>query len=278
MTIEEAIKRAEETAIGEDELCKRYDRASGYSRNHDETIRTTDAKRCEKIAQEHRQLAEWLKDYKRLLESSSESPNKSEIPTGSTTNNLALIHTEGLDEEIRCTMCTNSMKSDRGCDGSCVVNNAMYKNVMDAIEKRIQPTTKNDLGVDYISRQDVLSEIIRFSTEEGSSVECQQLYCDVNNMPSATPIRPKGHWKTDRQGDMQCSRCGHQRPYFIDYTSEGCKVRGKLTPFIEKINKMKSEIADSLEFWDYSPNNNPLARDMLETITNFWGDVREVEE
>lgn len=44
-------------------------------------------------------------------------------------------------------------------------------------------------------------------------------------------------------------------------------------PFIDKINKMKSEIADSLEFWDYSPNNNPLARDMLETITNFWGEV-----
>ena len=47
---------------------------------------------------------------------------------------------------------------------------------------------------------------------------------------------------------------------------------------IDKINKMKSEIADSLEFWDYSPNNNPLARDMLETITNFWGDIREVEK
>ena len=54
-------------------------------------------------------------------------------------------------------------------------------------------TTKNDLGVDCISRQDVLSEIIRFSTEEGSSVECQQLYCDINNMPSVTPIKPKGH-------------------------------------------------------------------------------------
>ena len=49
-------------------------------------------------------------------------------------------------------------------------------------------------------------------------------------------------------------------------------------PILEKINKMKSEIADSLEFWDYSPNNNPLARDMLETLTNFWGDMREVEE
>lgn len=49
-------------------------------------------------------------------------------------------------------------------------------------------------------------------------------------------------------------------------------------PVLEKINKMKLEIADSLEFWDYSPNNNPLARDMLETLTNFWGDIREVEE
>ena len=57
-----------------------------------------------------------------------------------TKNDLVLIHTEGLDEEIRCTMCTNHMKSDRGCDGSCVVNKDMYKAVIDAIEKRIQPS------------------------------------------------------------------------------------------------------------------------------------------
>lgn len=49
-------------------------------------------------------------------------------------------------------------------------------------------------------------------------------------------------------------------------------------PILDKINKMKSEIADSLEFWNYSPNNNPLARDILETITNFWGDIREDEK
>lgn len=55
-----------------------------------------------------------------------------------TKNELSLIHTEGLDEEIRCTMCTNYMKSDRGCDGNCVVNKDMYKAVMDAIEKRIK--------------------------------------------------------------------------------------------------------------------------------------------
>lgn len=49
-------------------------------------------------------------------------------------------------------------------------------------------------------------------------------------------------------------------------------------PILGKIQKMKSEIADSLEFWDYSPNNNPLARDMLETLTNFWGDVKAESE
>lgn len=75
----------------------------------------------------------WNAEYK--------EPNKSEIPTGSTTkNDLVLIHTWGLDEEIRCIMCTNHMKSDRGCDGSCAVNKDMYNAVMDAIEKRIQST------------------------------------------------------------------------------------------------------------------------------------------
>ena len=68
MTIDEAIKHAEEVAVEQDKLCKRYDDASSYSRSHNEAIRTTDAKRCEECASEHRQLAEWLKDYKRLKE------------------------------------------------------------------------------------------------------------------------------------------------------------------------------------------------------------------
>lgn len=68
MTIEETIKHCEEVAEEQDKLCKRYDDASGYSRSHNEDIRTTGAIGCEVCAKEHRQLAEWLKDYKRLLE------------------------------------------------------------------------------------------------------------------------------------------------------------------------------------------------------------------
>lgn len=63
-----------------------------------------------------------------------------------TKNDLALIHTGGLDEGIRCAMCTNSIKSDRGCDGGCVVNNAMYKEVMDVIENHIVDTSKEVVG------------------------------------------------------------------------------------------------------------------------------------
>ena len=64
MTIDEAVKHCEEVAIEQDKLCKRYDDASGYSRSHNEAIRTTDAKRCEECASDHRQLAEWLRELK----------------------------------------------------------------------------------------------------------------------------------------------------------------------------------------------------------------------
>lgn len=68
MTLDEAIKHAEEEAIEQDKLCKRYDGASGYSRSHNEAIRTTEAKKCEECAKEHRQLAGWLKELKRHRE------------------------------------------------------------------------------------------------------------------------------------------------------------------------------------------------------------------
>ncbi|WP_027438731.1 DUF551 domain-containing protein [Lachnospira multipara] len=54
---------------------------------------------------------------------------------------IMTIHTQGLDEEIRCTMCTNSMKSDRGCDGGCMIDEDMYKKVMDIIRNRIVSST-----------------------------------------------------------------------------------------------------------------------------------------
>ena len=66
MTFDEAIKQCEEAAEDRDRLCKRYDAASGYSRSHNEAIRTNEAKEHEKRSQDFRQLAGWLKELKTL--------------------------------------------------------------------------------------------------------------------------------------------------------------------------------------------------------------------
>ena len=62
LTIEEAIKHAEEVASEQERLMGRYDAASGYTRSGNESIRTESAKKCEKCATVHRQLAEWLRE------------------------------------------------------------------------------------------------------------------------------------------------------------------------------------------------------------------------
>ena len=66
MTLDEAIKHCEEIAEAHDKLCKRYDDASGYSRSHNEAIRTDDAKKHEKCSKDFRQLVAWLLDLKQL--------------------------------------------------------------------------------------------------------------------------------------------------------------------------------------------------------------------
>lgn len=53
MTLEEAIKHAEEVAEKNEAVVR---------------IKGEYAPSCAKCAEEHRQLAEWLKDYKRLKE------------------------------------------------------------------------------------------------------------------------------------------------------------------------------------------------------------------
>lgn len=63
MTLDEAIKHAEEVAKKQENNAKIYPRpdksVKGSGRKYNAYL---------KCAEEHRQLAEWLKDYKRLLE------------------------------------------------------------------------------------------------------------------------------------------------------------------------------------------------------------------
>lgn len=69
MTLDEAIKHCEEVAEENEKFCFKEGRKEGYF-NEDTDW---DEKKC---AAEHRQLAKWLMDYKRLLEQPSWIPIK----------------------------------------------------------------------------------------------------------------------------------------------------------------------------------------------------------
>lgn len=73
MTLNEAIKHAEEAAEDQEELYRLCPASESEFSHCDGTkdckaVKNGKNKGCQKCAKEHRQLAEWLKDYKRLLE------------------------------------------------------------------------------------------------------------------------------------------------------------------------------------------------------------------
>lgn len=47
------------------------------------------------------------------------------------------MYSDGLEEGIRCALCTNPIKSDRGCDGGCRVDEDLYKRILDVIDRHI---------------------------------------------------------------------------------------------------------------------------------------------
>ena len=66
MTIEELITFCEEEEHNHRLTCKRYDDASGYTRNKDKNIRTSDAIREEVYGDTYKQLADTMRKYQQL--------------------------------------------------------------------------------------------------------------------------------------------------------------------------------------------------------------------
>ena len=77
-------------------------------------------------------------------ECQSKHPIKEALTEGATVSDkeqgtpyIQAIYTEALEEGIRCAMCTNTIKSDTGCDGGCIVDTKMYNKVMTEINSRL---------------------------------------------------------------------------------------------------------------------------------------------
>lgn len=68
MTLEEAIKQCEDIASYKEHDIELWNRSAGFWGN-DNKYAVEKADECKKCAEEYRQLADWLKAYKQILES-----------------------------------------------------------------------------------------------------------------------------------------------------------------------------------------------------------------
>jgi rubredoxin len=91
-------------------------------------------------------------------------------------------------------------------------------------EKLEKGTTKNDLGVDAVSRQAIngyIDYILSHGMGKKKSFDFIKKF--VANMPPATPIRPKGQWikqNDDYFNWYECSECGYGSEGEMQYSSE----------------------------------------------------------
>jgi hypothetical protein len=67
-------------------------------------------------------------------------------------------------------------------------------------------TTNNDLTVDCVSRIEVIDYLCKHCPDDGECFkDCDEIK-HLRQMPSVTPIRPKGHW-IETHGRYKCSVC-----------------------------------------------------------------------
>lgn len=100
---------------------------------------------------------------------------------------LVTIDVDGLEESIRCILCKNNMKTSRGCDGSCVVDDSILVKICDEISSRIE---RKYCWHDLIKNPDDLPKHDNW------------VLVVVNNMDKkSTAYFKNGHWNTY---DLSC--------------------------------------------------------------------------
>ena len=145
MTLDEAIRHAEEVADTCEYDASKWDMTDAYEQSV--------ACGLGKCAEEHRQLAEWLQDYKRLLEYDD-----------------ALYHEE---------------------HGEVIVDKDVWEDAKKALEvgnhTDVTDTNVGKMDGDCISRQAVMERIENEYRQWGEEYDVQQVLGDIEDLPSVTP-------------------------------------------------------------------------------------------
>lgn len=150
MTLDDAIKHAEEVAEEKQNKADNLKQCKDYG-NPKSTI-TSGVVECETCADEHRQLAEWLKDYKRLIEQNEELQKEN----------------DDFKNYIDLANHTNSQ-------------------LIQLIEKH---KINRDICEDCVSRQAVFEEIPVLWNGKGDKDYCMETLRDfVSELPPVTPTK-----------------------------------------------------------------------------------------
>ena len=139
--------------------------------------------------------------------SNSEKPNKSEIPTGSTTKeNLGVREFEEIVVEYPPEdLCTYpeyrgkpyfSIKYKEGNNYFIGYGTYNPRVLSRYLKDYFMPTTKNDLGGDLISREQVLEQVEKWRDYEFIRVTNPLYYLRkrLNDLPSVAPKQKTEHW------------------------------------------------------------------------------------
>lgn len=151
---------------------------------------------------------------------------------------------------MKCSQCEHYIEANAGegkiygCDRSKCV---------------FEPNTKNDLGVDLISRADVNRLICKYrdnAAETGNERDLERAYGAnkvgilISELPSVTPQTPrKGHWiLTDVEGNRvwhcNCSECGKDPQDYVGGSENWWLIKSKLPKFCPRCGSDNSEVEE----------------------------------
>lgn len=111
-----------------------------------------------------------------------------------------------------------------------------------------EPTTKNDLAVNCVSREEVEKLVYRFLRKDtDDNIAFYEHFLDLPSVPSQEPR--KGHWiLTDVEGNKvwhcRCSECGKDPQDYIGGSEDWWLIRNNLPKFCPNCSADMREVKE----------------------------------
>lgn len=195
MDLDSAIQHCEEVAISKTKQVENGDWEKGSSTERD----------CIACAEEHQQLAEWLKELKAYKEQSGDAISRNDVID--TLNNMYRYVADEL------TLCSTGKKFE----GTEVF---IVDDVYEEIAENLPSVNPHPIECgDAISRQAVLEVQAKYAEYVGTT-KFWQMRDDIKALPPVTPQQRTGRWVKEGQGGRykwMCSNCGTHHRALYDY-------------------------------------------------------------